>query len=284
MEPREKDLGRHETKLRLSLAVSRTSSRLSPFRISAISSTTISSARTIERADAQRPGEDAQLADGEALVATVFDLFVANYGVDRGFGGDNVATNYDDNEPYRPAWAEAITGVPRDQIITVAREFALNAEKTNGRSMIIIGAAMNHWYHMDMNYRGHQHAGHVRLRRSVRRRLVALCRPGEASSADRAGRRSPSASTGAARRASRTRPRSSTRTPTSGATRRWTSPKSSRRRRPRAWDGALIDYNVRAERMGWLRPRRSFRPTHSKFPTSRRRRGAGGEGLCRPSR
>jgi nitrate reductase alpha subunit len=36
----------------------------------------------------------------------------------------------------------------------VAREFADNAEKTNGKSMVIIGAAMNHWYHMDMNYRG----------------------------------------------------------------------------------------------------------------------------------
>ena len=92
-------------------------------------------------------------AEGEMLVATVYDLFLANYGVDRGFGGENVATSFDDDAPYSPAWAEKITGVPRDQIITVAREFALNAEKTNGRSMIIIGAAMNHWYHMDMNYR-----------------------------------------------------------------------------------------------------------------------------------
>ena len=39
-------------------------------------------------------------------------------------------------------------------IIPVAREFATNAEKTNGRSMVIIGAGMNHWYHMDMTYRG----------------------------------------------------------------------------------------------------------------------------------
>ncbi|MBN9010869.1 MAG: nitrate reductase subunit alpha, partial [Rhizobiales bacterium] len=45
-------------------------------------------------------------------------------------------------------------GVKREAIITVAREFATNAEKTNGRSMIIIGAGMNHWYHMDMGYRG----------------------------------------------------------------------------------------------------------------------------------
>ncbi len=104
--------------------------------------------------DRKVPVKTVKLADGEALVATVFDLFVANYGVDRGFGGKHVARSYDDNEPYTPAWAEAITGVPRDQIITVAREFARNAEKTNGRSMVIIGAAMNHWFHCDMNYRG----------------------------------------------------------------------------------------------------------------------------------
>ncbi|AJY45078.1 nitrate reductase subunit alpha [Martelella endophytica] len=94
------------------------------------------------------------LADGEAVVATVFDLFVANYGLDRGFGGENVATSFDDATPYTPAWAEKITGVPREQIIATARAFAGNAEKTNGRSMVILGAGLNHWYHMDMNYRG----------------------------------------------------------------------------------------------------------------------------------
>lgn len=95
------------------------------------------------------------LADGrEVRVATVFDLMVANYGIDRGLGGDNVATSFDDDVPYTPAWQERITGVPREKVITVARQFAENAHKTNGKSMIIIGAAMNHWYHMDMNYRG----------------------------------------------------------------------------------------------------------------------------------
>ena len=44
--------------------------------------------------------------------------------------------------------------MPRDHIIHVAREFATNAEKTNGRSMVILGAGLNHWYHMDMTYRG----------------------------------------------------------------------------------------------------------------------------------
>ena len=48
--------------------------------------------RSPERAGAQRAGEArASSTDGEALVATVFDLFVANYGVDRGFGGEHVA-------------------------------------------------------------------------------------------------------------------------------------------------------------------------------------------------
>ena len=56
--------------------------------------------------------------------------------------------------PGTPAWAEKITGVPAAKIVHVAREFASNAEKTRGKSMVIIGAAMNHWYHMDMNYRG----------------------------------------------------------------------------------------------------------------------------------
>ncbi|WP_306544351.1 nitrate reductase subunit alpha [Malikia spinosa] len=87
-----------------------------------------------------------------ALVATVFDLQVAQYGIDRGFGSG--AIDYDDNVPYTPAWQESITGVPRDQVITVARQFADNADKTHGKSMVIIGAAMNHWYHADMNYRG----------------------------------------------------------------------------------------------------------------------------------
>jgi nitrate reductase / nitrite oxidoreductase, alpha subunit len=94
------------------------------------------------------------LKDGETLVTSVYDLFLANYGVDQGFGGEHMPASYDDLDPYTPAWAEQVTSVPRKQIIAVARGFASNAEKTNGKSMVIIGAAMNHWYHMDMNYRG----------------------------------------------------------------------------------------------------------------------------------
>ena len=87
-----------------------------------------------------------------AMVATVFDLQVAQYGIDRGLGSG--AKSFDDNAAYTPAWQESITGVPREQVITVARQFADNADKTHGKSMVIIGAAMNHWYHADMNYRG----------------------------------------------------------------------------------------------------------------------------------
>jgi len=100
------------------------------------------------------PVKKLQLAEGETLVASVFDLLLANYGVDRGLGGGNVASAYEQDIPYTPAWQEAITGVKAADVITVARQFADNADKTHGKSMVIIGAGMNHWYHCDMNYRG----------------------------------------------------------------------------------------------------------------------------------
>jgi nitrate reductase alpha subunit len=100
------------------------------------------------------PVRKLQLTEGEVMVTTVFDLLLANYGVDRGLGGSNVAASLDDDVPYTPAWQQSITGVAAADVINVAREFAENAEKTEGKSMVIIGAAMNHWYHSDMNYRG----------------------------------------------------------------------------------------------------------------------------------
>ncbi|MGH8123098.1 MAG: nitrate reductase subunit alpha, partial [Rudaea sp.] len=89
---------------------------------------------------------------GETVVATAFDLLCAHYGLDRGLGGA-CAKSYADNFAYTPAWQESITGVAADQAIAVARGFASTAEKTRGRSMVIIGAGMNHWFHQDMNYR-----------------------------------------------------------------------------------------------------------------------------------
>lgn len=95
------------------------------------------------------------LADGSSqLVATVFDLLVAQYGVDNGLGDENVAKDYFDDKPYTPKWQEKHTGVAPERVIQVAREFAQNAHDTKGRSMIIVGAGLNHWYYLDMNYRG----------------------------------------------------------------------------------------------------------------------------------
>ncbi|MGI5310427.1 nitrate reductase subunit alpha [Rheinheimera sp. WS51] len=101
------------------------------------------------------PAKRVQLADGStSLVATVYDLMLAHYGVDNGVNDPNRATSYLDDIPYTPGWQEAITGVKPEDVIRIATEFGRNADKTRGRSMIIVGAGLNHWYHMDMNYRG----------------------------------------------------------------------------------------------------------------------------------
>ncbi|OAT85876.1 nitrate reductase subunit alpha [Desulfotomaculum copahuensis] len=91
--------------------------------------------------------------DGEAVyVTTVYDLVLASYGIDRGLGNGSPGS-YDDPAPFTPAWQEAITGVDRREVIKVAREFAQNAAETKGRSMIVMGAGINHWYHADTIYR-----------------------------------------------------------------------------------------------------------------------------------
>lgn len=103
----------------------------------------------------QLPVKNLTLVDGNTCpVVSVYDLVLANYGLDRGLEDENSAKDYAEIKPYTPAWGEQITGVPRQYIETIAREFADTAHKTHGRSMIILGAGVNHWYHMDMNYRG----------------------------------------------------------------------------------------------------------------------------------
>ncbi|GMV46937.1 MAG: nitrate reductase subunit alpha [Pseudomonadota bacterium] len=198
---------------------------------------------------AQVPVARLDLGGGRsAAVATVFDLQAAQFGV-----ADGQPRSYDDNAPYTPAWAEAVTGVPRAQIVTVAREFAANAEKTQGRSMIIIGAGMNHWYHADMNYRGvinllmlcgcigqsgggwAHYVGQEKLRPQTGWTALAF-----ALDWARPPRQQASTSFFYAH------------------TDQWryekldmaeiASPLADRK----VWGGAMIDYNVRAERMGWL--------------------------------
>ncbi|MFC9998205.1 nitrate reductase subunit alpha [Nocardia sp. NPDC127526] len=87
-------------------------------------------------------------------VTTVFDLLLAQYGVARPGLPGSWPTGYDDaSEPYTPAWQETITGVPAKQAERIAREFAANAEHSKGRSMILMGAGTNHWFHSDQIYR-----------------------------------------------------------------------------------------------------------------------------------
>jgi nitrate reductase / nitrite oxidoreductase, alpha subunit len=88
------------------------------------------------------------------LVTTVFDLMLAQYGVARPDLPGTWPTGYDDPDvPYTPAWQEPITGVPGAAVARIGREFADNAERSGGRSMILMGAGTNHWFHSDTTYR-----------------------------------------------------------------------------------------------------------------------------------
>jgi nitrate reductase alpha subunit len=199
------------------------------------------------------PARELELASGKALVATAFDLLVANYGIDRGLGGGNVAKLYDENIPYTPAWQETITGVPKDRVVAVARQFARNAEKTQGRSMVILGAGLNHWYHMDMSYRGIIN-------------LVVMCgcvgKPG-GGWAHYVGQEKLRPQTGWLPLAfaldwSRPPRQMNATSYWYAHTSQWKYERLSVREilsplaNPDEWKGALIDFNVRAERMGWL--------------------------------
>jgi len=91
---------------------------------------------------------------GGHLVTTVYDLLLANYGVARPGMPGEWPTGYDDaSSPGTPAWQEEHTGVPAAAAIRIGREFARNAEESHGRSMIVMGAGTNHFYHSDEIYR-----------------------------------------------------------------------------------------------------------------------------------
>lgn len=92
--------------------------------------------------------------DGETIyIATIYDLMTSQYGVRR-LNHPLEATSYEDeNSMYSPKWQEKVTGVKSSIVTQVAREFAQNAVDTNGRSMIIMGAGINHWFNSDTIYR-----------------------------------------------------------------------------------------------------------------------------------
>lgn len=102
----------------------------------------------------QIPAKKIQLADGtERLVATVYDLMLSQYGIGQADSG-LAASGYEDAEfDYTPAWQENITGVKASVVVQIAREFAQNSLDTGGRSMIIMGAGINHWFNSDTIYR-----------------------------------------------------------------------------------------------------------------------------------
>ena len=72
------------------------------------------------------PVKKVMTEEGEVFVTTVYDLTLANYGVNRGLGGQE-PKDFNDDVPFTPAWQEKMTGVKRELIIQIAREFAQNA-------------------------------------------------------------------------------------------------------------------------------------------------------------
>lgn len=100
------------------------------------------------------PVKEMTTADGSTrLVTTIYDLMLSQYGIKRN-GATHVAESYDDaSSIYTPAWQESITSVKPELVTQIGREFAQNAIDTEGRSMIIMGAGINHWFNSDTIYR-----------------------------------------------------------------------------------------------------------------------------------
>ena len=93
---------------------------------------------------------------GGRLFTTVYDLMLAHYGVNRPdlhLPGQWPVDFNDASSVGTPAWQEELTGVPAAGAIRIAREFAQNAVDSGGRSQIIMGAGVNHYFHADAIYR-----------------------------------------------------------------------------------------------------------------------------------
>ncbi|MFZ1729837.1 MAG: nitrate reductase subunit alpha [Bacteroidota bacterium] len=113
-------------------------------------------ARNIQR---HVPVRRISCADGTtAIVTTVYDLMMAQYGVSRGLAGDYPVDFDDASCQFTPAWSEKYTGISRADLIRFAREWGSTALHTGGKCTIIIGAGINHWYHGNLMYRAGIHA------------------------------------------------------------------------------------------------------------------------------
>lgn len=92
--------------------------------------------------------------DGDKIpVATIYDVTMGQYGVGRGLAGEYPSDYNDKNQSYTPAWQEIFTGIGKKTVIKFAREWASTAEETEGKCMVIVGAAINHWFHGNLMYR-----------------------------------------------------------------------------------------------------------------------------------
>ena len=95
-----------------------------------------------------------ETTDGKKIAAvTIYDLIMGQYGIDRDLPGDYPKSYDDEKAAYTPAWQEIFTGVGRKTVIKFAREWANTAEVTEGKCMVIVGAAINHWFHGNLMYR-----------------------------------------------------------------------------------------------------------------------------------
>jgi nitrate reductase alpha subunit len=108
-----------------------------------------------ENADVRRgvPVKYIETENGKVAVTTVFDLLMAQFGVNRGLAG-SYPHGYDDpDHTFTPAWQEKFSGIDKATVIDFARQFADTAERTDGKCTVIIGAGINHWYHNNLIYR-----------------------------------------------------------------------------------------------------------------------------------
>jgi nitrate reductase alpha subunit len=99
------------------------------------------------------PVKQIETTSGNVPVTTVYDLIMAQYGINRGLQGSYPKDYTDRDAAYTPAWQEVFTGVDSKTVLQFAREWANTASATEGKCMIIIGAGINHWYHANLMYR-----------------------------------------------------------------------------------------------------------------------------------
>ncbi len=98
------------------------------------------------------PVKKIKINGNDTYITTVMDTLFAYYGVNRNLN-DESPLSYDDDKPFTPAWQEKISNIKREKVIKIAKEFVDNAISTDGRSMVLLGAGTNHWYHSDLMFR-----------------------------------------------------------------------------------------------------------------------------------